>query len=94
MSGTAAKLQVMLDGVTHEVDVVPGQRLIEAMEAAGLNPPYNCRDGACGTCMCTLEEGEVELVQNQVLNQKDLDERWIIACQAVAQSPRVRVKFP
>lgn len=36
--------------------------LLESMEHAGLQPEYNCRDGHCGACRCTLISGEVEYV--------------------------------
>lgn len=36
--------------------------LLESMESAGLEPEYNCRDGHCGACRCTLVKGEVEYV--------------------------------
>ncbi|MGF1722274.1 class I ribonucleotide reductase maintenance protein YfaE [Vibrio kyushuensis] len=36
--------------------------LLESLELAGLEPEYNCRDGHCGACRCTLESGEVEFV--------------------------------
>jgi len=34
--------------------------ILELAEANGLNPPYSCRQGICGTCQCKLVEGEVE----------------------------------
>jgi hypothetical protein len=34
--------------------------LLEFAEAQGLSPDYSCRQGICLTCMCRLEEGEVE----------------------------------
>ncbi|WP_047042556.1 class I ribonucleotide reductase maintenance protein YfaE [Vibrio mexicanus] len=36
--------------------------ILETMEQAGLEPEYNCREGHCGACKCTLESGEVEYV--------------------------------
>lgn len=36
--------------------------LLESMEQARLEPEYNCRDGHCGACRCTLVSGEVEYV--------------------------------
>lgn len=40
----------------------PSNTLLETMEHAGLEPEYNCRDGHCGACRCTLLSGEVEYV--------------------------------
>jgi dimethylamine monooxygenase subunit B len=37
-----------VSGIT--VDVGPEQSLLEAIEAAGVDPPYLCRGGACGQC--------------------------------------------
>ncbi|MDR9826512.1 2Fe-2S iron-sulfur cluster-binding protein [Vibrio sp. FNV 38] len=36
--------------------------LLEAMERAGLEPEYHCRDGHCGACRCSLIEGKVESI--------------------------------
>ncbi len=37
--------------------------LLDFAEANDLNPPYSCRQGICGTCMCKIIEGEVEYVE-------------------------------
>jgi 3-ketosteroid 9alpha-monooxygenase subunit B len=44
--------------------------------------------------MCTIESGEVHLRRNQVLNANDLKEHWILACQAIADTPNVKIRFP
>ncbi len=92
--GEAARLEVELDGVQHVVEVQPGQLLIDAMEQAGMEPPYSCRAGACAACMCHLDDGEVEMLSNQVLEQSDIAQGWILSCQAVAKSPLVKLRYP
>jgi ferredoxin-NADP reductase len=37
--------------------------LLEFAEANGINPPFSCRAGICGTCMCKIEAGEVAYQQ-------------------------------
>jgi ferredoxin-NADP reductase len=37
-----------------------GGTILEFAEAQGIDPPYSCRAGICLTCMCRLEEGEIE----------------------------------
>jgi 3-ketosteroid 9alpha-monooxygenase subunit B len=87
-------VEVELDGVMQTVAGREGQLLIEALEEAGLQPPYSCRAGACATCMCKLEDGEVELLHNHALTEQDLADTWILSCQAVMRSPRIRVRYP
>ena len=89
-----AELVVELDGATHTLKVRPGELLIDAMEAAGLQPPFSCRAGACAACMCHLEEGEIEMAHNHVLDESDLESGWILGCQASAKSARVKIKYP
>ena len=92
--GETCQIEAELDGVLHKVAAQPGQLIIEALEAAGIEPPYSCRAGACAACMCHLEEGDVELRHNHVLSEQDMSEGWILACQAVPLTPRVRVRYP
>jgi 3-ketosteroid 9alpha-monooxygenase subunit B len=91
---TGSVLEVELDGATHTIELAPGELMIEAMEAAGLQPPFSCRAGACAACMCHLEEGEVEMATNHVLDESDVEQGWILGCQAVAKSPKVKIKYP
>ena len=88
------RLEVELDGEHHELTCGAGEPLLDAMLRAGLKAPHSCRQGACATCMCTLEAGEVHLRRNQVLDKNDLAQRWILACQAIADTPTVKVRFP
>jgi ferredoxin-NADP reductase len=44
----------------REVAVTGDQSLLEALEAAGVDAPYMCRGGACGTCALEVLEGTPE----------------------------------
>jgi 3-ketosteroid 9alpha-monooxygenase subunit B len=90
----AAEVEAELDGIVTRTTCQPGQLLIEALEAAGMAPPFSCRSGACAACMCKLEQGEVELVHNHVLGQSDLDQGWILCCQAMPKSPKIKISYP
>ena len=92
--GAGTQVIAELDGVVTETTCQPDQLLIEALEAAGMAVPFSCRSGACAACMCKLEEGEVELVHNHVLGQGDLDQGWILCCQAIPKSAKVKISYP
>ena len=93
-SGAGTEFEAELDGVITKGTCAPGQLLIEALEAAGMAPPFSCRSGACAACMCKLLEGEVDLEHNHVLAQSDLDQGWILCCQAIPKSPKIRISYP
>jgi len=88
------QLEVELDGVHHDLTCSRREPILDAMLRAGLKAPHSCQSGACGSCMCTLEVGEVHLRHNQVLDKNDLKQNWILACQAIPDSASVRVRFP
>ena len=74
--------------------VEPGQTILQAALAQGLPWPSRCRVGSCTTCRCRLLEGEVrELTDTSyVLSLRQLDERYILACQSQPLG-RVRVQL-
>jgi 3-ketosteroid 9alpha-monooxygenase subunit B len=92
--GEGTQVEAELDGVTYNATCAPDQLLIEALEAVGMQPPFSCRSGACAACMCKLVEGDVELVHNHVLAQSDLDQGWILCCQAIPKSAKVKITYP
>ena len=93
-AGGGTQVTATLDGVVTEATCAPDQLIIEALEAAGMAPPFSCRSGSCAACMCKLDEGEVEMVHNHVLSQTDIDAGWILCCQAVPKSPKVKISYP
>ena len=74
---------VVLDGVTHEVAYTAGDTVLDCILAAGLDPPYLCQEGHCGTCMSALRRGQVIMRENLVLSQRDLDAGYVLACQSI-----------
>ena len=44
------RFQVLLRRSDRLVVVEPGQSILEALWAAGLDVPSSCREGHCGTC--------------------------------------------
>ena len=93
VAGIDATLEVEIDGQTHRLPWPAGQRMLDVVIGAGLNPPFSCRQGHCGSCALRLLSGEVELVNNEVLEQEDFDEGYTLACQAVARTETVSVTY-
>jgi 3-ketosteroid 9alpha-monooxygenase subunit B len=91
--GVAATVQVTLDGETRSLDWPTGIRMLDVFIDAGLDAPFSCREGICGACACQLTSGKVEMANNEVLQDADLTEGYILACQSVALTPDVSVTY-
>lgn len=89
----ASRIKVTLDGSAHELPWPPGARLLDVLLDAGLDAPYSCRQGICGACACQLADGKVEMAHNEVLEDADLAEGWILTCQSTAITDSVTIEY-
>ena len=87
----AESFTAILDGEVCEVPYRQGQALLESMLADGLDPPFQCMDGNCGSCMVLLLQGDVDMRKNNVLSQRDLDRGYVLLCQSIPLGENVRV---
>ena len=88
------RLEVQLDGQTYEFDDwAPKTKMIEHPESKGIKTPYSCREGECSTCAVRLLEGEVKMINNEVLDADDLADGVRLACQALPVTDVVRVTY-
>ncbi|MFF4321925.1 2Fe-2S iron-sulfur cluster-binding protein [Streptomyces sp. NPDC001568] len=91
--GAEAVAVAELDGETRTAPWSRGVTLLDALLAAGVEAPYSCREGACAACCCRVVEGEVSMVRNEVLDAEDLADGYVLACQALPLTDRVRVTY-
>lgn len=57
LDGAADAFDVVLERAGITVRVAADQTILEALEAAGLDPVSSCREGTCGTCETEVVEG-------------------------------------
>ncbi|RVW01489.1 ferredoxin--NADP reductase [Rhodococcus spongiicola] len=89
----AATVEVELDGETHNLSWPRKQTLVDVMLSKGLDVPYSCQEGECGSCACTVLEGKVEMDHAGVLDQEDIDNGYILGCQAKPVSDHLKIEF-
>lgn len=92
-SGPASTVEVELDGETRTLRWPRENALLDVLLAAGLDAPFSCREGACSACACVLVRGEVDLAHNEVLDDRDLADGLILACQARPRTDEVKVTY-
>ncbi|AMK24130.1 MULTISPECIES: 2Fe-2S iron-sulfur cluster-binding protein [unclassified Sphingobium] len=88
-----ADLEVVLGGTDHNLSWSSAHSLVAVMLQADLTPPFSCLVGKCGACLCTLVEGQVSMDHNEVLDDGDIAEGYVLGCQAKPLTPNVKITF-
>ncbi|MDQ0475605.1 MULTISPECIES: ferredoxin--NADP reductase [Chryseobacterium] len=68
-------------------------RLLQQLLIQKFPVPYSCKSGICGSCECVLEEGQVELLENEYLTEKEEASGKILACMSIVLSKNIKVNF-
>lgn len=68
-------------------------KILQQLLTQGFEVPYSCKSGICGSCICTLQEGEVELIENEYLTEKEEKEGKILACMSIPLSQTIKLDF-
>lgn len=89
-----ARVVIVRDGLQREISFRKGQpSILDAASAAGLEVPYSCTSGVCGTCRAKLIEGEVRMERNFALDKKEVANGFVLTCQAHPLTERVVLSF-
>jgi ring-1,2-phenylacetyl-CoA epoxidase subunit PaaE len=79
-------------GARREVTVRGDETVLDAALRAGLDLPYSCREGVCGTCRAKLACGQVRQ-ENADLSQAEIDAGYVLTCQAKPQTDGVVISL-
>ena len=89
-----ATITIIRDGLQRDIRFEKGQpSILDAAAAAGLEVPYSCTSGVCGTCRAKLIEGDVRMDRNFALDKKEVAAGFILTCQAHPLTDRVVLSF-
>ncbi|MCZ2103317.1 MAG: phenylacetate-CoA oxygenase/reductase subunit PaaK [Comamonadaceae bacterium] len=89
-----ASITIIRDGLRREFGFSGEQAsILDAASAAGLEVPFSCTSGVCGTCRARRLEGEVRMERNFALDQGDLAAGFVLTCQSRPLTPRVVLSF-
>lgn len=91
--GEPSIVEVELDGELHRLSWPAQTKLLDLFLDNGLAAPFSCREGACSACACRLVSGEVKMLNNEVLEQEDLDDGIILACQSLPVTDTVKISY-
>ncbi len=89
-----SRIVIVRDGLRREIDFRKDDpSILDAASAAGLEVPYSCTSGVCGTCRAKLVEGEVRMERNFALEKHEVAAGFVLTCQAHPLTERVVLSF-
>jgi ring-1,2-phenylacetyl-CoA epoxidase subunit PaaE len=78
-----SEVTVIMDGRRRSFTMrMNAENVLDAAARAGLELPFSCRAGVCSTCRTKVVRGEVEMAQNYALEEWELREGYVLACQS------------
>ncbi len=89
-----ARIVIVSDGLSRDFAFTRGQpSILDAASAAGLEVPFSCTSGVCGTCRAKLMEGEVRMERNFALDKQEVANGFVLTCQSHPLTERVVLSF-
>jgi ring-1,2-phenylacetyl-CoA epoxidase subunit PaaE len=89
----AATIVVTLNGETFEYNSDGKLPILEELINQKKNPPYSCTSGACSSCVAKIKEGEASMEVCYALDDDEVENGYILTCQARAKTQKLSIEF-
>jgi ring-1,2-phenylacetyl-CoA epoxidase subunit PaaE len=90
----SAHVTVLMDGRRRTFTMpMNDETVLDAAFRAGLELPFSCRAGVCSTCRTKVISGEVEMAQNYALEDWELQQGYVLACQSRVKTPTLELDY-
>ena len=89
-----AEVTVIMDGRRRSF-IMPmnSESVLDGAARAGLDLPFSCRAGVCSTCRTKVVRGEVAMDQNYALEDWELAQGYVLACQSKVKTPILELDY-
>jgi ring-1,2-phenylacetyl-CoA epoxidase subunit PaaE len=89
-----AQVTVLMDGRHRTFTMkINDDTVLDAASRAGLELPFSCRAGVCSTCRTKVVSGKVEMDQNYALEDWELEQGYVLACQSRCKTPILELDY-
>lgn len=93
-SGEICDVTVQEGGKKFRFDLEIGKtNILDGALGQAADLPFACKGGVCCTCKAKVLEGKVEMINNYALEQEEVEDGYVLTCQAIPLTDKVVVDF-
>jgi len=89
MSENKGSFEVHLAQRDLTLTVPPDKSILQVLQAAGVEVPFSCSEGICGTCLTRVKEGEPDHWDMYLTPEEQEKGDCIMVCVSRSKSPRL-----
>ncbi len=89
MSETPDTFEIHLAQRQQTLTVPPEKSILQVLQDAGVEVPFSCSEGICGTCLTRVKEGEPDHWDMYLTPQEQEKGDCIMVCISRSKSPRL-----
>jgi len=94
LTAGTAEVTVRMDGRRRTFSMrMDDETVLDAAARAGIELPFSCRAGVCSTCRTKVLSGEVQMAQNYALEDAELEQGYVLACQSRVRTPILELDY-
>jgi len=94
LKGKTCDVTVIEGGKSYNFEIEQGSdNILDAALNNDADMPFACKGGVCATCKAKLVEGDVDMLLSYGLEQEEIDNGFILTCQAIPTCEKVVVDF-
>jgi len=87
------QLTVVYDDEQETFEMSGDKTILDAALEKDLDVPYSCQGGVCTSCMAKVIEGRAIMESNSVLTEDEIEDGFILTCQAHPVTEKIVVDY-
>tara|TARA_Y100000768_G_C23957071_1_gene673374 strand:- start:400 stop:681 length:282 start_codon:yes stop_codon:yes gene_type:complete len=86
-------LKITLDGETHTCDIASDETILDTALDKDIDIPFSCQSGVCTACQAKVNLGTVKMDVSDGLSDEEIEENYILCCQAYVTSDLIEIEI-
>ena len=87
------KITIICDDIQYHLEMNDDKTILDFALENDIDAPYSCQGGICSTCLAKLDKGSVKMDNNQILTDDEVQDGYILSCQARPTSDEIIVNY-